>query len=165
MAELVQIKAIKPKVMNLKRVREELLKAARAEGKETQKLYEQTVATWKGDKPFFESLISLMRNDATVLTGPNGSEMALKKFKFLDEGTSVRWALMSSDWQSKTRPGVLKSGRGAGRVIVVGKRWMRRPRPGIKARGWTEKIGKQRHKPFIQAMIKAKNRGLNKLYG
>ena len=165
MAELVQIKAIKPKVMNLKRVREELLKAAEAEGRVTQKLYGQIVATWQGDKPFFESLIEVGANDVTILTGPNGSEMAIKKFKFLDEGTSVRWALMSSDWQSKTRPGVLKSGRGAGRVIVVGKRWMRRPRPGIKARGWTEKIGKQRHKPFIQAMIKAKNRGLDKLYG
>ncbi len=165
MAELVQVKAIKAKPMRLKEVRLELLNAMRAEGKETQKLYEQTVETWKGDKPIFESLISLMHDDATVLTGPNGSEMALKKFKFLDEGTSKRWALMSSDWQSKTRPGVLKSGRGRGRVIVVGKRRMRRPRPGIQARGWTEKIGRQRHKPFIQAMIKAKNRGLDKLYG
>ncbi len=165
MAELVQVKAIKAKAMNLKRVREELLKALEAEGRETQKLYEQTVSTWQGDKPTFESLVEVGSSDVTVLTGPNGSEMALKKFKFLDEGTSKRWALMSSDWQSKTRPGVLKSGQGRGRVIVIGKRRMRRPRPGIQARDWTEKIGKQRHKPFIQAMIKAKNRGLDKLYG
>lgn len=165
MAELVQVKAIKPKAMKLKEVRLELLNAMRAEGKETQKLYEQTVATWQGDKPFFESLISLMHNDATVLTGPNGSEMALKKFKFLDEGTSKRYAIMSKDWRSKTRPGVLRSGRGAGRVVVVGRRRMKRPRPGIRARGWTEKIGQQRRRPFTAAMIKAKNRGLDRLYG
>lgn len=162
---VAQVKAIKPQKMRIDQVRLELLDALRAEGKDVEKLLEQTWSTWNGDKPFAESVIGLTGKDATVITGPNGSEKALNKFRWLDEGTSKRWALMSSDWKSKTKPGTLKSGRGAGRVVVVGKRRMRRPRPGIKARGWTEKITKQRRKPFIKRMIKAKNKGLNKLYG
>jgi hypothetical protein len=162
MAEVFQVKAIKAKPMRLKEVRLELLNALRAEGKENEKLLEQTWATWKGDKPKAETLIGLTTKDASVLTGPNGSEDALNKFKWLDEGTCVRYATMSQDWKSKTTPGKLKSGRGRGRMLFVNKR---RPRPGIKARGWTELIQKRRRRPFTNAMIKAKNRGLDKLYG
>lgn len=162
MGIVLQVKAIKAKKMNLKRVREELLKAAESEGKEVQKLYGQTVASWSGDKPRFESLVEVGRDDVTVLTGPNGSNEALNKFKWLDEGTRVRYATMSQDWKSKTKPGVLKSGRGRGKMLFVNKR---RPRPGIKARGWTELIQKRRKRPFTNAMIKAKNRGLDKIYG
>lgn len=162
---LAQTKTIRASKMNIKQVREELLKAAKNEAREVKKLYEQTVSTWQGDKPDFESLIEVGSNDVTILTGPTGSGLGVNKFRWLDEGTSKRWALMSSNWSSKTKPGVLKSGRGSGRVVVVGKRRMKRPRPGIKARGWTEQIGKQRSKKFIQRMIKAKNKGLDKLYG
>jgi len=162
MAEILQVKAIKAKKMNLKRVREELLKAAKDEAKTNEKLLGEPIATWTGDKPKPESLVEVGRDDVTVLTGMNGSEKALNKFKWLDEGTRVRYATMSQDWKSKTKPGVLKSGRGRGRVLFVNKR---RPRPGIKARGWTELIMKRRRRPFTDAMIKAKNKGLDKLYG
>lgn len=162
---LLQVKGIKPQKMKLDNVRKELLKAAEAEGKEVQKLYGQAVATWQGDKPDFETLIDVTGRDVQVLTGPNGSQEALKKFKFLDEGTRIRWALMSRDWKSKTKPGSLRSGRGRGRVVVAGKRHMRRPRPGIKARKWTETIAKRRRRPFTQRMIAAKNRGLKGIYG
>lgn len=161
MAEILQVKAIKAKKMNLKQVREELLKAAKAEAKENEKLLSEPVSTWTGAKPKPESLVEVGRNDVTVLTGMNGSEEALNKFKWLNEGTRVRYATMSQDWKSKTKPGVLKSGRGRGRMLFVNRR---RPRPGIKARGWTELIQKRRKRPFTNAMIKAKNRGLDKLY-
>lgn len=165
MAEFFAVKAIKPQKMKLDQVRKELLNALRAEGRDVKKLYEPTVATWKGDKPFFEILIGLTGRDASVLVGPNGSKEALKKFKFLDEGTRIRWALMSSDWKSKTKPGSLKSGGGRGRVVVVGRKAMRKPRPGIKARGWTPMIKKRRRKPFTKRTIDAKNVGLANLYG
>lgn len=162
---LAQVKAIKPKKMRIDQVRLELLNALRKEGKEVKALYEQTTSTWKGDKPKFESLIGLTRNDATVVTGPTGSDKAVNKFRWLDEGTSKRWAVMSSNWSSKTKPGSLKSSSGSGRVVVVGKRRMKQPRPGIKARKWTEQIHKQRRKKFTQRMIKAKNKGMRKIYG
>lgn len=164
MAEFFAVKAIKPQKMKLDEVRKQLLNELRAEGRDVKKLYEPTVATWTGDKPKFEILIGLTGKEASVLVGPNGSEEALKKFKFLDEGTRIRWALMSSDWKSKTKPGKLRSGAGRGKVVVVGKKAMKRPRPGIQARNWTVTIQKQRRKPFTKRMIKAKNRGLANLY-
>lgn len=65
-----------------------------------------------------------------------------KVFHFLNEGTRKRYALMSGNWKSKTKPGRMKSGAGAGKVLYIGKRkpWKnsrkRWPRPGIKARKW-----------------------------
>ncbi len=161
---VLQVKAIKPQKMKLKEVRLEMLNALRKEGTQTEKLLDQTWATWKGDKPKSESLIGLTGKDATLLTGPVGSDLAVNKWVWLNEGTRIRWALMSSDWKSKTRPGKLKSGGGRGRVVVAGKRAMKRPRPGIQARGWTEIIAKRRRRPFTRAMIQAKNRGVAKIY-
>lgn len=56
---------------------------------------------------------------------------------YLNAGTSVRRAVLSKDWMSKTGVRSLKSGEGAGRVVAVGKRISR---PGIKARHWTEVV-------------------------
>ncbi len=52
---------------------------------------------------------------------------------YLNKGTSVRRALLSRDWQSKTKPNWLGSGSGSGRVILISKRFNF---PGIKARNW-----------------------------
>lgn len=52
---------------------------------------------------------------------------------YLNLGTSVRRALLSPDWKSKTRPDWLGSGSGAGCVILVSKRFAF---PGIQARNW-----------------------------
>jgi hypothetical protein len=65
---------------------------------------------------------------------------------YISEGTSIRWALMSSNWRSKTRPspGGLKAGAGRGRVVIAGRRAMTArgiaPRPGIKGRKFPERI-------------------------
>lgn len=162
---LFQVKFLKPQKMKIDQVRRELLRELELEGRDVEKLYSETTRTWKGDKPKFESITDVSQEDASVLTGPTGSDLAVNKFVWLDEGTRIRWAVMSGNWRSKTRPGRLKSGRGRGRVLVAGRRNMRKPRPGIKARGWTEMIQKRRKKPFTRRMIKAKNRGLDNLYG
>ena len=65
-----------------------------------------------------------------------------KRWNWLNKGTDIRWALMSNDWISKTTPGFLGSGSGAGFVVARGAGAMKRmgfknPLPGIEARGWT----------------------------
>jgi hypothetical protein len=98
-----QIKAIKPKKMKLKAFQDIIFKELRVQGKATEKEFDKTVDTWQGEKPGFESLTDITKGDASVLTGPVGSVKALRKFKWIDEGTRIRWALMSSDWKSKTK--------------------------------------------------------------
>ena len=162
------MKAIKPKRLKVDAIRLEILNALRKEGTEHKKILRKTVETWHGEKPKFETLIGLSGSDATAITGPVGSDKAVNKWHWLNGGTKIRWALMSRDWRSKTTPHKYQSGRGSGRVLIAGRRAMQargiRPRPGIKARGWSEDLTKQRKRPFTRAMIKAMQRGAAKAF-
>lgn len=162
MPEVFQLKVIKPKKLKVDAIRLELLNALRAEGRDIKKEYEKTTKTWKR-KPNFETLIGLTGKDASVLVGTDSSV-----YKFVDEGTRIRWALMSADWKSKTKPKKIGSTRGSGRVIIAGRRAMQRrnikPRPGIKAREFSETIRKQRRKKFTRRMVKAMQQGAKKAF-
>lgn len=164
MAEVFQFKIIKPKKLNQDAIRLEILNALRKEGREIKTEYEKTTATWKR-KPEFEILVGLTRppGSASVLVGTDN-----EIYNYLDQGTRIRWALMSQDWRSKTTPRRIGSGPGAGRVIIAGRRAMQRrgigPRPGIKAREFSETIRKRRKKKFTQGMIGAMRRGANKAF-
>lgn len=162
MPEVFELKVIRAKKLKVDAIRLELLNALRAEGRDVKKEYEKTTKTWKR-KPKFETLIGLTGNDASVLTGTDSSI-----YKYIDEGTRIRWALMSSDWKSKTTPKKIGSTRGRGRVLIAGKRAMQRrnirPRPGIKAREFSETIRKQRKNKFTRRMVKAMQDGAKKAF-
>jgi len=168
MTTVVAMKAIKPKKLQIDAIRMEILNELRKEGTVHKQTLRKTVETWKGEKPTFESIICLSGTDATVITGPVGSTEGAKKWMWLDQGTKIRWALMSRDWRSKTTPHKYQSGRGSGRVLIAGRRAMQargiRPRPGIQARGWSEDLTKQRKGPFTHNMIKAMQRGAAKAF-
>lgn len=66
-------------------------------------------------------------------------------YRFLDKGTKVRYALMSSDFRPKTRTGYIGSNKGAGGVVLVSKK---HPRPGIKARRFAKTIAAKWRKQF-----------------
>lgn len=160
-----QVKAIKAKKMNIDQIRS----AIKADIKEFRRAvifddFRGTVKTWKNEKPNFKSQIK--ENKDFIITAylvEDGSKGS-KKWIFLNGGTSVRWAVMSPDWKSKTTPGTLKSGRGRGRVLAVGKKRLRRPRPGIEARNWTKIIFDTRSPEFAEIMDFANKKGVGKLY-
>jgi len=162
-------KGIKSPKLQTDAIRLELLNALRKEGRIQVKELDKTTKTWNGEKPKFESLIGLDRKEgASVLTGPTGSDKAINKFLWLDKGTKIRWAVMSGNWKSKTKPGNFRAGAGRGYVVIAGRGAMSkrniRARPGIKPRGWTEKLQKQRKRPFQKSMVKAMQRGAKKIY-
>lgn len=162
----IAFKAIKPQRLKIDAIRLELLNELRDEGRDQRKELNKTISSWNGEKPKMESDISLTGKDATVISGPTGS--GSDKWEWLNRGTKIRWALMSNNWRSKTKSGTFMSGRGSGRVVIAGKRAMQarniKPRPGIKARGWTEKLTNQRKKPFQRRIIKAMQRGTKKAF-
>lgn len=96
--------------------------------------------TWN-HKPDFNVTVRISGEGASARVVTNDDV-----FHFLNEGTKVRYALMSPDWKSKTAPGRMRSGSGRGRLILVSKRkpWKRNrkrwPRPGIKARGYMRDV-------------------------
>lgn len=69
-----------------------------------------------------------------------------KRWYYLNKGTSIRWAIVTPDFESKTWPNSLDPRPGRGRVLIRGKRAMLAagipPRPGIQARNWINEISK-----------------------
>jgi hypothetical protein len=171
MSVVVSLKPIKPKPLRVDAIRLELLNELRKEGTVQRKELKKTTETWRGEKPEFESLIGLERKaggSAMVVTGPTGSKKAVSKWEWLNSGTRIRWAVMSRDWRSKTRPRRFSSRPGRGRVVIAGRRAMTmrniRPRPGIKAREWTVLLSKKRKRPFSRRMGNAMKRGAFKVF-
>lgn len=78
-----------------------------------------------------------------------------KIFMWVNEGTSIRHALMPKNFQPKTRPRVIGSrSRGTQKPVVVSKSIRR---PGIEAREFTDEISERREHLFINkvsAMLK-----------
>jgi len=96
--------------------------------------YDRTVDTWQ-NKPAFEQVVEIAGDTVTVMVGTDSLI-----YKYIDMGTSVRYATMSPGFSAKTRPGFLGSSAGAGHVLFVDKS---KPRPGIEARRFTEIIQKK----------------------
>lgn len=168
MSVVVAMKAIKPKRLKVDAIRREIEIELMEEGRTHRDELDKTTKTWKGEKPKFDSLLDHEGGDLIVVTGPTGSDRAVNKWLWLNNGTKIRWALMSRDWRSKTTPRQFKSGRGAGRVVVAGRRYMQAhgipPRPGIEAREWTVLLSKRRKQPFTRRMIQAMKRGAMKAF-
>ena len=93
MGEVFLFKGIRPQKLNIKQIRQELLNEARKEGTDQKKALRPTVKTWRGEKPKFETLVGLERppGGVTVLTGPVGSEKAVLKWTWLDQGTKKNY--------------------------------------------------------------------------
>lgn len=160
---VVQVVAIVPKgpFLNVNDVRLQLLNAFRKAGTRIKRdNFERTTETWR-QKPEFLVKVSLSRG-----SGPSGVVVWTGNaiYRYLDEGTRVRWAVMSRDWRSKTTPRFIGSGPGAGRVVIRGRRAMIArgigPRPGIQGREWTLAIGQAVEKWWPAVVQAAINRGL-----
>lgn len=158
-AELV--KGIKPKKLRVDKIRLNLLNALRAEGKIIEREFEKTTRTWQGEKPKFETLIGLTGQDATVIVGPAGSQHAVDKWVWADEGTRahiirakrVPNLIFRTGYKAKTKVGSFSSGAGGSFGPFRRKKQVRHP--GTRARGWSVLIVKRRKKPFTKSILKA----------
>lgn len=149
---VAQWKAIKPKRLQDDVFRLTALNQLRKTGKKIERDFEKTTQTWDGEKPTFETIISLTDPGPGVVVGPSGSTEGAQKWQWLDEGTEIRYATMSPDWVSKTQPDIVGSRPGQGEVLYVRRD---RPRDGIEARNWTLALQKKWKTPFKRDMEKA----------
>ena len=137
-------------------------RALQDEADETDKLYRLVYGTWDEEKPNMIKKVSTRGADAysEVSTRGRTGEKGNRKLLWLDDGTSLRWAIMSRDWQSKTKPGQIRSGRGRGRVVARGKKATRRARrgkPGIKPGNFSDAIARERAPHFLSNVERAIN--------
>lgn len=106
--------------------------------------YRATVETWREHHPRFKSKYGENQDMMWVDTWTEN-----RIYWFVHEGISVMHAVLSSDWSPKTRPGILRSGPGSGRLVRV------RPEyegPLYEPREFTEEIIERRQKPFQRRM-------------
>lgn len=88
-------------------------------------LFEATVNTWQRQPTF------------TPSQTPRGWAVQVAPeypYGWVNRGTRIRYATMSKDWRSKTKPNVIASYAGRGRLLFVSRK---RPRPGIVARNFS----------------------------
>lgn len=147
MTVTVTFKAVRPPKMKIKQFKRILNKTVKTYADVTlRKEFDATQSTFKGKFPIIIKDES-GRNRIAWSCIVNG-----KIYFFISEGTSVRYATMSPDWRSKTRPspGGLKAGAGRGRKLFVNRS---RPRPGIKARKFDERIARKLGKATFQRAL------------
>lgn len=140
-------------------IRVELLAAVRQLSEKLKIPFAKTVATWDGEKPEFIPDYHVTQGEGVVLNMTLGGGKGADKWGWLNFGTRVRYAILSSDWQSKTTPGFLGSGPGSGRVVKID---INNPQPGIEARDWSVIIMKDFKPVFSEAMHDALADGLRK---
>lgn len=126
-------------------------------------LRREFVSTWQENKTDFETLIERKGKKIifkTKVIAPIlvGSTEGLTAYEMLNEGTQVRRALLSPDWQSKTKVGQISSGKGRGMVVAVKPHYSFK---GIEARGVEEKIRKSIDKDIQARITKAVSKGLS----
>lgn len=148
---MFSFKLTKPAQIDPDAFRPPLLTALRKVARNMDKALSLTTASWEGEKPKFESQVSLTREAAIIQPAMTGPQKGRDKWIWLDGGTRVRYAILSGDWDSKTTPGFIGSGPGRGRVVKID---VNHPQPGIKARGWSVKVLKE-FKPEFRAQMRA----------
>jgi hypothetical protein len=154
-------KPLSPKKLNTPKIRQNILKTLEAEGKAIADEFKKTTASWKGEKPKFEVLVDISGKDASILVGPTGTDKAVNKWVWLDEGTKPHKIrakrkpnlVFQSGYSPKTKVGFFGSFPGGSFGPFVSK--FEVPHPGTKARGWSVLAIRKRKKRFVQALIEA----------
>lgn len=148
-SSVIAANSIKAELVSIPRLRGFVLNAVLDTSKDMKKRLEQVVATWEEPVTFSRPMIRYAGGNAFVRISTDNDI-----FRYLDEGTDERWAIMNKPYVPKTRPGGgYKSGTGTRTynkhgyyTAIVGRRAMQAkgipPMPGIEARNWTINLGR-----------------------
>jgi len=155
---MIVFKSIKPGVQFKSAVfRANTRSAAEKVAPEIEKDFAKTTRTWS-EKPEFTREVKIgvaaggrlakqVTGSATGVSVEVSTDSDI--YRFVDEGTKVRYATMTPNFLAKTRPNVIGSRRGRGGVLFVNKK---KPRPGIKARNFSKLIQKKWQPRFRKEM-------------
>ena len=148
---MIVARAIKPsRPFQSSIFRDEMTKAANTIRKDALADFKKTTANWKHKVTFASKVwVGGISKGIEVHVATDDPI-----YKYIDEGTKVRYAAMSADWKSKTEPDVVGTFPGRGKpVFVPSKRRSKhptgrkmKPLPGIKARSFSKHIAKTTQK-------------------
>jgi len=148
---MINLKPIVPKEFKIPGIKGKLEKMLRHEAWIHRRMMQKVTREIKVD-----------RGSLRLTTLPYGNPKAVAKFRWLNEGTRVRHAVMSKDFRPKTRHRTIGSRRGRGGMVFVSRKIRL---PGIKAREWTDEIRKRRTPKFqvkVERTFKAITKDITK---
>ena len=120
--------------------------------KRMKRSFERTTRTWSRDVRFQQ--LTEVRPDPAVAVYTTDAI-----YGYVSGGTRVRRALMSPDYDPKTKPGVLDSFPGRGHVVYVSRDLNL---PGIEARDFPKLVEKQHGKAYRHEVERALQRAARK---
>jgi hypothetical protein len=138
----------------LKAVQDEWEKALKAQAKANKADYDKTHATWDTDVQVNIGNVHKGRDRWYVDTWIKN-----RIYWFVHESVSVMRGVLSPDWSPKTKPRVLGSGAGSGRLLYASKKVSKPP---YEARKFTETIIKVQQPEFQKRMERATDIGARK---
>lgn len=151
MANLKLISRPIPPAEKMRRLRQALQAEIEPVGDEGVKLYGQPTETWSDvNKPAFTSEMGVDPQQIAVrvaMQATHAVSASISVFSLLDEGTDVRYAHMTPDFEAKTTPGSLVSTEGRG-----GFSHLDFPLPGIAARNWTGVVNRMLNEEMDRAV-------------
>ena len=107
--------------------------------------FQHTTKTWEHKVTFHQ--LTEIEPDPTVIVYTDDEQ-----YGYVSGGTRVRRALMSPDFEAKTRPGALDSFPGRGGAIFVSSKLNL---PGIEARNFPEAVEKKHKRPHQRDVERA----------
>lgn len=151
----VKVQAIKYKQMKPKVVLDAIKKELERENGIRRRMLEKTVRTWTNKPDFEERIVDTPKTLRGEVVTTN------KIYRYVNDGTSVRHAVMSRDFKAKTQVRVLGSRRGRGGVVFISRKIKR---PGIKAREFTKEVARRRKSPYQTNMARVINIAAKKVF-
>jgi hypothetical protein len=142
-------------------VKQSVRNVMRAEIEKIKKKLEETTEFWDGEKPQFKSTTHVGSNFSLVAyaVALKNDTFGAQKWFWLNDGTSVRWAMMSPNFSPKTKPNTFSTRPGVeeysqplfvGPISFAYKNRLYKghrpnigtvkPQPGVKRRNWSKKI-------------------------
>lgn len=142
------------KLFDDKAFRRDLRRINKNRAAKMKRSFRRTTRTWEHQPTFHQ--ITEIEPEPTVVVYTEDEQ-----YGYVSGGTRVRRALMSPDFEAKTRPGALDSFPGRGGVIFVSAKLNL---PGIRARNFPEAVEKKHKRPHQRdverAIARAVERGL-----
>jgi hypothetical protein len=154
--QMIEMKAVlagNAALKQLAAVRKEWRAAMKEEGVAIKAEYDKTHATWDTPVQFRIKVRPTKDGEFVEVSASN------RIYWFVHESIKVMRGVLSSDWSPKTKPRVLSSGAGSGRLLYASKKISKPP---YEARKFTEEIVKVRQKPFEKRMQHATAVGARK---
>lgn len=141
---MTQFTVITAKPVNIQAMMDRVISGVEDTIKDAEQDFQKAIRTWR-DKPKFAKTF---KRSAQFIEGEISSDNAV--LRFVSGGTRVRYATMTPGFVAKTVPGWIGSRPGQGGMLFINKR---RPRPGIKARGFDKTIAKKLAPYFFRRMM------------